>query len=58
MLCDLDARKSTSGFVFKAGGTAVTWGSKLQKLTALSTLESEFVSIYHICALGYKRQYG
>jgi hypothetical protein len=42
---DLDGRKSTSGYVFMACGAAVSWGSKLQPLVALSTMEAEFISM-------------
>jgi hypothetical protein len=43
---DLDGRKSTSGFNFMSGSAAVSWGSKLQPLVALSTVEAElFLSI-------------
>ena len=42
---DLDCHKSTSGFVFLSGGTAVSWASKLQPLAALSTVEAEFISM-------------
>ena len=42
---DLDGRKSTSGFVFMSGSAAVSWGSKLQPLVALSTVEAEFISL-------------
>jgi hypothetical protein len=42
---DLDGHKSTSGFVFMSGGTAVSWCSKLQPIAALSTVESEFISL-------------
>jgi Reverse transcriptase (RNA-dependent DNA polymerase) len=41
---DLDGHKSTSGFVFLFGGTAVSWASKLQPLAALFTVEAEFIS--------------
>lgn len=42
---DLDGRKSTSGNVFIAGSAAISWGSKLQPLTALSTVEAEYISM-------------
>ena len=42
---DLDGFKSTSGFVFLLGGTAVSWASKLQPIAALSTVEAEFISM-------------
>jgi hypothetical protein len=42
---DVDSRKSTTGFVYTLGGTAVCWGSKLQKVVALSTTEAEYVAV-------------
>jgi transposase InsO family protein len=42
---EVDGRRSTSGHVFLSGTAAILWGSKLQKVTALSTVEAEFVSM-------------
>jgi len=42
---DVDSRKSTTGFVYTLGGTAVCWASKLQKIVALSTTEAEYVAV-------------
>jgi len=42
---DVDSRKSTTGYVFTLNGTAVSWGSKLQKIVALSTTEAEYVAV-------------
>jgi len=36
--------KSTTGYVFTVGGTAVSWASKLQKSVALSTTEAEYMA--------------
>ena len=41
----LDDRKSTSGYVFGVGGTAVSWRSHKQTCVALSTAEAEYVSL-------------
>ncbi|XP_047978661.1 1,8-cineole synthase, chloroplastic-like [Salvia hispanica] len=41
---DLDGRRSTTGYVFTYGGTAISWTSKLQKTVALSTTEAEYVA--------------
>lgn len=41
---DLDDRRSTSGYVFKLGGGAVSWSSKKQPVVTLSTTEAEFIS--------------
>ena len=39
-----DNRKSTSGYVFTYGGGAISWRSKLQECTALSTTEAEYIA--------------
>ena len=42
---DINDRKSTSGYVFQIGGTAVSWRSKKQKTVALSTCEAEYIAL-------------
>lgn len=42
---DRDDRKSTSGYFTLVGGNLVTWGSKKQKVVALSSAEAEFRGI-------------
>lgn len=37
--------KSTTGYVFTVGGTAVSWMSRLQKSVALSTTEAEYMAV-------------
>ncbi|RVW73392.1 Retrovirus-related Pol polyprotein from transposon TNT 1-94 [Vitis vinifera] len=41
---DIDSRKSTTGFVFTLGGTAISWALNLQKIVTLSTTEAEYVA--------------
>lgn len=41
---DLDKSKSTTGYVFKVAGGAVSWVSKLQAVVATSTTEAEYVA--------------
>lgn len=41
---DLDVRKSTSGYAFLLCNGAITWSSKKQSCTALSTMEAEFIA--------------
>ncbi|KAE8679209.1 Retrovirus-related Pol polyprotein from transposon TNT 1-94 [Hibiscus syriacus] len=41
---DLDKSKSTTGYVFKVAGGAVSWISKLQSIVATSTIEAEYVA--------------
>ncbi|XP_047325466.1 secreted RxLR effector protein 161-like [Impatiens glandulifera] len=41
--CDVDDRKSTSGYVFLLGNTNFTWLSKKQPIVTLSTCEVEYV---------------
>ena len=44
MAGDKDNRRSTTGYVFIVGGTAVSWVSKIQSVVALSTTEAENVA--------------
>ncbi|KAE8683472.1 hypothetical protein F3Y22_tig00111208pilonHSYRG00305 [Hibiscus syriacus] len=41
---DLDKSKSTTGYVFKVAGGAVSWISKLQSVVVTSTIEAEYVA--------------
>ncbi|KAE8696959.1 hypothetical protein F3Y22_tig00110637pilonHSYRG00407 [Hibiscus syriacus] len=41
---DLDKSKSTTGYMFKITGGAVTWVLKLQSVVATSTTEAEYVA--------------
>ncbi|CAJ2642245.1 unnamed protein product [Trifolium pratense] len=41
---DLDDRKSTSGYVYMLGSSAVSWSSKKKAIVTLSTTEAEFVA--------------
>ena len=38
---NVDIRSSTIGYVYTLEGTAVSWGSQLQKIVVLSTTEAE-----------------
>jgi len=40
---DRDDRKSTAGYVFTIGGTAISWKSKKQPVVALSSTEAEYI---------------
>lgn len=42
---DIDSRKSTTGFIYTLGGTAVSWGSNLQKTVSLSTTEAKYIAV-------------
>ncbi|KAE8711123.1 hypothetical protein F3Y22_tig00110303pilonHSYRG00264 [Hibiscus syriacus] len=42
---NIDIRRSTTGYVYTLGGTAVSWVSQLQKIVALSTMEAEYVAV-------------
>jgi hypothetical protein len=42
---DIDHRRSTTGYIFTLGATAVSWVSQLQKIVALSTTEAEYVAV-------------
>lgn len=41
---DTETRRSTSGYVFLFGSSAVSWGSVRQKSVSLSTTESEYIA--------------
>lgn len=41
---DLDERNPMSGYAFMLSGGAISWTSKKQSCTALSTMEAEFVT--------------
>ncbi len=41
---DLSGQVYLSGFVFLTGGPAIAWGSKLQTIAALSTVETELIA--------------
>ena len=42
---ELDERRLTSGYVFTLGGGPIAWSSELQKLTALSSTEAEYIAL-------------
>ena len=42
---NVDIKRITIGYVYTVGGTAVSSGSQLQKIVALSTTEAEYVTI-------------
>jgi len=42
---DLDRSRSIIGYVFTVGGNTVSWKSGLQRVVALSTTESEYMSL-------------
>ncbi len=42
---DVNTKKSTTGYVYTLGGTAVSWVLRLQKIVALSTTEAEYVAV-------------
>lgn len=43
LACDINTRRSTTGYIFTIGGTAISWISRLQKVVVLSTIEVEYV---------------
>lgn len=42
---DLETRRSTTGFIYLFRGTPLSWNSKLQKTTALSSCEAEYMAL-------------
>jgi|GEM_PF-1698076 len=51
---DKVGRRSCTGYIINVGGSMVSWASKLQRVPALSTCESEYVSQ---CAAAKESQY-
>nr|XP_010912064.1 uncharacterized protein LOC105038071 [Elaeis guineensis] len=43
--CDLDRRRSLTGYVFTLSGCAVSWKATLQSIFALSTTEAEYMAL-------------
>jgi hypothetical protein len=43
----MDHRRSTSGYVFKLFGGAISWMSKRHVVVALSTIEAEYMAATH-----------
>ena len=52
---DIDYRKSTSGYIFQVGGTAISWRSWKQSCVALSTAEAEYITF---CTMQLRKPYG
>jgi hypothetical protein len=50
---DKDTKRSTSGLVVMMNGGPVTWFSRLQKLTALSSAESEIFAVWTLLRRHY-----
>ncbi|MCO5582215.1 hypothetical protein L7F22_036107 [Adiantum nelumboides] len=46
---DLDKRRSTSGYLYTFAGGAISWFSRLQSCTTLSTTEAEYVAASDAC---------
>jgi hypothetical protein len=42
---DIGTRRSTTGYLFLIGRTAISWKSKLQKTVALSSCEAEYMTL-------------
>ena len=45
---DLDMRHSMMGYLYISAGGAVSWTSKCQSMTALSTIEAEYMSVTQV----------
>lgn len=44
---DIDDRRSVSGYIFRIGGSTVSWNSKKQPTVATSSTEAEYMAIAH-----------
>ena len=44
-----NSRKSTSGYVFKFCGGAISWSSRKQTVVATSTCEAEYIALCEAC---------
>jgi len=42
---EVDHRRSTTGYVFTFGSTAISWVSQLQKIVTISTIEAEYMAV-------------
>ena len=42
---DVDKRRSVSGGIVMLGGAAISWFSRMQKVSALSTSEAEYIAL-------------
>ena len=42
----VDSRKSTSGYIYRLAGGAISWKSSKQSLVAESTMQAEFLACY------------
>ncbi len=42
---EVDHRRSTTGYVFTLGSTAISWVSQLQKIVTISTTKAEYVAV-------------
>lgn len=61
----LDSRKSLTGYVFTAYGTAISWKASLQKVVALSSTEAEYIALTEavkeamwLCGLAEELKFG
>ena len=45
---NLITRRSTTGYIFFFNNTPISWASKLQKTTALSSYEAEYMAIKEV----------
>ena len=49
---DPETKRGRSGFIMTSGGAAISWGSKLQEVVALSSTEAEYMALTHAAQEG------
>ena len=45
---DFDSRRSTIGYVLFVAGGPISWSCKLQSTVAASTMEAEYMAVFHV----------
>jgi hypothetical protein len=46
--CEVDDRRSTTGYMFTLSGGPICWKSTLQSIVAISTTEAEYMAVVEV----------